>query len=138
MELTVRVININPDKNSPLLKECRALGEYSRFVEEIRKHRKDRDALEKAVRECIKKRILAEYLTRKSSGVVNMLMAEYDYDMDMAVQREEAREEGELIGEKRGILLAKEEIRLHGQRKRAEEIAKILQIPEEQVHLILS
>lgn len=38
--------------------------------------------------------ILADYLKKKGSEVINMLVAEYDYDMDIEVQREEAYMEG--------------------------------------------
>ena len=106
LELIVKVININPDKHNPLLANCRVMREYSQFVEATRKHKGDKRALERSVQECIVKGILAEYLRRKGSEVVNMLMAEYDYDMDIAVQREEAAEEAEKrgieIGEERG------------------------------------
>lgn len=34
--------------------------------------------------------ILTDYLKKKGSEVVNMLIAEYDYDLDVEVQREEA------------------------------------------------
>ncbi|EKC49417.1 hypothetical protein OBE_14649, partial [human gut metagenome] len=33
---------------------------------------------------------------RKGSEVVNMLLDEYDYETDIEVQREEAREEGRI------------------------------------------
>ena len=52
------------------------------------------DAYKKAIEECIEKGILADYLKRKGSEVVNMLIAEYDYDLDIEVQREEAYESG--------------------------------------------
>ena len=39
-------------------------------------------------------RISTDYLMRRGSEVENMLLAEYDYDTDIAVQREEAHEEG--------------------------------------------
>jgi len=45
-----------------------------------------------AIKECIQNDILREYLQRKSKEVMNMLIAEYDYDVDIAVQREEERE----------------------------------------------
>ncbi len=79
-----------------------------------------------------------------------MLMAEYDYDMDIAVQRKEAAEEaekrgcaegrelGRAEGREDGIRLTKEAIKLHEQGKEAEEIAGILKIPVEQVQLMLS
>lgn len=93
LELIVRVININLDKHHEILDKCRVLREYSTFVETTRKYRGDKNQLEKAVKECIQKDILADYLTRKSSEVVNMLMAEYSYETDIEVQREEAAEE---------------------------------------------
>ena len=46
----------------------------------------------------IEKGILADYLMRKGSEVVNMLLDEYDYETDIEVQREEAREEGRKQG----------------------------------------
>ena len=42
----------------------------------------------------MKSGVLSNYLERKSSEVTNMLLTEYDYDTDIAVQREEAFEEG--------------------------------------------
>ncbi len=42
-----------------------------------------------AIAECIENNILADYLRKKGSEVRNMLIAEYDYDLDMEVQREE-------------------------------------------------
>lgn len=92
LELSVKVININPDKDHDILKKCKILREYSQFVEITRKYREDENQLQKAVNECINNGILADYLLRKSSEVVNMLMAEYDYETDIAVQRQEAAE----------------------------------------------
>ena len=69
------------------------MREYSQFVEATRKYREEQNQLQKAVKECIEKGILADYLLRKSSEVVIMLMAEYDYEMDIEVQREEAAKE---------------------------------------------
>ncbi len=51
-----------------------------------------------AIRECIKKGVLAEYLSRKGSEVENMFAAEYDYNMDIQVQRQEAEEIGRIMG----------------------------------------
>jgi hypothetical protein len=93
LELTVRVININTEKHHEILEKCRILQEYSLFVDETRKHKNDKNMLEKAVNECIRKDVLRDYLERKSSEVVNMLMAEYDYATDIEVQREEAAAE---------------------------------------------
>ena len=94
LELTVEVININPNKADTIVYKCKPLEEYSLFVDTVKKHLKlDREkGFEKAVQECINSDILREYLERKSREVMNMLLAEYDYETDIAVQREEERE----------------------------------------------
>ena len=51
-------------------------------------------ALEEVLKDCIKEGILADYLTRKGTEIINMFLDEYDYDTDIAVQREEAMEQG--------------------------------------------
>jgi len=53
----------------------------------------------------------ADYLMRKGSEVVNMLLDEYDYETDIEVQREEAREEGREEGRKLGREEGREEER---------------------------
>ena len=52
-----------------------------------------KDAYKIAIQECISQGILKEYLQRKGSEVCNMLIADYNYELDMEVQREEAYEE---------------------------------------------
>ena len=101
LELCVRIININHPKGHVILKRCGILNEYSAFVEETRRFKGDEASLEKAVKSCIKKGILEEYLKRKGSEVVNMLMMEYDYEKDMRAQRAEAEEIGEKKGKER-------------------------------------
>ncbi len=95
LELIVKVFNINKDKNNPLLQKCKKLNEYSMFVEETRRlHKLDPEhGFETAIKNCISKGILKEYLERKTMEVNNMLIGEYDYETDIAVQREEAARE---------------------------------------------
>ncbi len=52
-----------------------------------------------------------EYLERKNMEVENMLIAEYDYEMDIAVQREEAAREAEKKAEKKAERKAKETVK---------------------------
>ena len=109
LELVVKLININYDKGSQLLKRCEPLGQYSRFVDAVRRHiTVDKEhGFENAIKECIKNDILKEYLQRKSREVINMLVAEYDYDTDIAVQRQESLMLGIQQGEARGSRQAK-------------------------------
>ena len=94
LELTVKVININRQNRHPVLENCKTMQEYSIFVETVRKWKEidSQNGFEKAVEECIENNILREYLKRKTKEVVNMLLAEYDYETDIAVQRAEERE----------------------------------------------
>ena len=105
LEISVKVININVDKENPILKHCEALKQYSEFIEQVRCNIENAvpEPLTTAIKEAIKKGFLSDYLNRKSAEVQNMLLAEYDYDTDIAVQRKEAFDDGIAIGEKRGI-----------------------------------
>ena len=92
-------------------------------MDTVRRYQREKAAepVKKAIHECIKNGILAEYLKRKGSEVVNMLIAEYDYEMDIRVKQEEAREEGrqegELKGRQEGELKGRREGELKGKRE---------------------
>ena len=100
VELKVKVININPKQKHEVLERCRVLKDYSIFIDTIRKYQilGEEEPYRKAIEECIEKDILADYLRKKGSEVVNMLMSEYNYEQDIEVQREEAYEEGKQYG----------------------------------------
>ena len=104
LEISVKVININVDKENPILKRCEALKEYSKFIEQVRSNIENAvpEPFTNAIKEAIKKGFLSDYLNRKSTEVQNMLLAEYDYDTDIAVQRRESFEDGFSAGEERG------------------------------------
>ena len=89
VELKVKVININSDKAHGILDKCGILKEYSQFISTVRKYSDEEGAIKKAIKECIEKGILADYLKRKGSEVENMLIAEYSYEEDMQVKLQE-------------------------------------------------
>ena len=96
LEISVKVININVDKENPVLNRCEALKEYSEFMEQVKFNIENKipEALTVAIKQSIKQGFLSDYLSRKSTEVENMLLTEYDYDTDIAVQRQEAYEDG--------------------------------------------
>ena len=122
LDLCVKVININPEEGHEILDRCGILREYSEFVEILRKHQRtgSPNAYKNAIEECMKTGILADYLKKKGSEVVNMLIAEYDYDLDVEVQREEAYAAGRQEGMQEGI----QEGRQEGQQEKLEELIK--------------
>ena len=107
LEISVKVININVDKENPILKRCEALKQYSEFIEQVRSNIENGipEPFTSAIKEAIKKGFLSDYLNRKSTEVQNMLLAEYDYDTDIAVQRKEAFDDGILQGRNEGIAI---------------------------------
>ena len=78
------------------------LKEYSLFIDTVRKYSKEEDSIKKAIHKCMERGILADYLQRKGSEVMNMLIAEYSYEKDIQVKQEEALQ----LGEKKGIILS--------------------------------
>ena len=95
-----------------------------------------KDAYKIAMQECISQGILKEYLQRKGSEVCNMLIADYNYELDMEVQREEAREEGFEEGRQEG----REEmiLKVYSDGKTIAEIANFLGEPVEEIEKIIN
>ena len=124
LEISVKVININVDKENPILKHCETLKQYSEFIEQVRFNIENvvPEPFTTAIKEAIKKGFLSDYLNRKSTEVQNMLLAEYDYDTDIAVQRKEAFEDGISIGRNEGISIGLSQ----GAHQKAVETAKNL------------
>ncbi len=50
-----------------------------------------------------------DYLQKKGSEVINRLKAEYDYELDIQVQREEVYEQGEEVGRQQGEVIGKQQ-----------------------------
>lgn len=104
LELKVKVININPGAQHPILERCPILREYSEFIDMIRAYQAKgvNEPYRESIIECLRRGILKDYLERKGSEVMGFFQAKYDYDLDIEVQREEAEKIGEERGEKRG------------------------------------
>ena len=100
------MININIDTNNPILLRCNVLQQYSTFVEMVRQNIADDidDPFTAAINMAIDLGVLSNYLERKSTEVRNMLLTEYDYDTDIAVQRKEAFDDGISQGIQQGEL----------------------------------
>ena len=105
LEISVKVININVDKENPILQHCKVLNEYSEFIEQVKFNIEHEisDPFTKAIKQSSKNGFLTDYLQRKSTEVQNMLLMEYDYATDIEVQREEAFEKGVSKGLQQGV-----------------------------------
>ena len=69
LEICVKVININVDKENPVLNRCEALKEYSEFMEQVKFNIENKipEALTTAIKQSIKQGFLSDYLSRKST-----------------------------------------------------------------------
>ena len=116
LELKVTVLNINPGMNNRLKEKCPALEQYMLYVEQVReyaKHMELRDAVEKAVDDCIRAGILRDFLMEQKAEVVKMSIYEFDEEREMKLIREDereiGREEGKEIGREEGKEIGREE-----------------------------
>jgi predicted transposase/invertase (TIGR01784 family) len=99
LELRVLVYNINKGHCVEIVTQSPLLCDYIAFVEEVREISKQEGmnpelAMERAIENCIKKDILTKFLNRHKEEVMKMLVAEWDYELDMEVAKEEAHEKG--------------------------------------------
>jgi len=138
IEIKVKIININSDKQSPILKQCKKLEEYSLLIDYIRESKKQnpKAPLEQAINKALQNGVLSEYLKRKSTEVRNMLIAEYSYETDIKVQRREAYREGLAEGIEQGIQQGIEQgIEQGSEKTKIETAKKFLQegLPVEQI-----
>lgn len=101
LELAVTVYNINLGHNQELLNACRLLKEYAQYVAQVRTYAEKlplSTAVEKAVNDCIKNGILADFLSQNRAEAIAVSIFEYDEEKHMKCERAEWRE----IGRKEG------------------------------------
>ena len=110
LELIVDVYNINYEHNKELMHKCQELSHYSYLVHRIRHHKANGksldDAILIAIKDCIKHKIMLDYLLKHQSEVLEIMKltwtrkGEIEYECEKAEARGEAR--GIAIGETRG------------------------------------
>ena len=79
---------------------CHDLEQYVQFLELVEEARAagHENPLKWAIQEAVRRNILRDYLERKGGEVLSILMTEYNYATDMAVLKEEAYEDGLVVG----------------------------------------
>ena len=104
-EWTATMIDINYGKNQDLLLKCKKLGEYSYFVDCVRKYSAKMNfhkAIDEAVKECIEKGILANFLKKHIAEVRTVLLTEFNEEKDYKIIAEGFKELWIEEGEKKG------------------------------------
>ena len=139
LELIVTVLNVNEGHNAELMQHCSMLKEYAQYVARVRLYAADMSldqAVERAVDECIREGILAEFLTCNRNEVISMSIFEYDKELEEKKLRKAEYEAGFSEGEKHGIELNSIETArrmLQLQEFSLEKIAAITSLPFDEV-----
>ena len=105
LELIVTVLNVNEGHNAELMQHCNTLNEYAQYVARVRHYAADMSldqAVERAVDECVREGILAEFLTHNRNEVISMSIFEYDKELEEKKLRKAEYEAGFSEGEKHG------------------------------------
>ena len=106
LELTVTVLNINAGNNAELLGNCKTLREYMQYIERVREYATQmviEEAVERAITECIREGILAEFLKRNRAEAIKVSIYEYNEELHLENVRREGYEEGMSLGKTRAI-----------------------------------
>ena len=99
------MLNVNRDHNRGLMEACKDLKDYAEYVDRVRRYAKDyplSEAVDRAIEECIREKILQEFLEKNRAEVKKMSIYEYDQEKHIRMEREEAWEEGIKEGILRG------------------------------------
>jgi len=97
LELKATLLNINPGHNQQLLDTCKTLRDYSEYSHRVRTYTKDMplaDAVERAITECIRDDILADFLRKYRAEAKSVSIYEYDEEKHMKFVKEEGLEQG--------------------------------------------
>lgn len=132
LELEAILLNINSGYNENLKDLCKSLRDYAEYTNRVRKYAKEmsiEEAVEKAITECIKESILAEFLLKHRAEAKKMSIYEYDEEKHIRMEREDAKAEGfaEGISQGRTGLLEEQVKKKLSKNKSPEQIADELE-----------
>lgn len=98
LELIVKAYNVNHGINAPLPGKCSYLRDYSTWVGEVKdglaKGMPLRNAIIRAVKFCLDKGIMGDYLTEHAEEVFDMLALEWNTDDALQARFEDGMEQG--------------------------------------------
>lgn len=107
LECRATMLNINYGHNKELMDRSRRLRDYALFVflvrENVRAGMIPEKAVDQVVTSCIRDGVLADVLSKHRAEVRNLMLYEYDEQKQKVIERNEAREEGRIVGVKDGI-----------------------------------
>lgn len=142
LELQVLVLNINQGNNEWLKEKCRTLSEYMQYVDRIRYYKNEvkmplQQAVERAVEECIREGILAEFLSRDKAEAIMFSMYEHSEEEEWRKFREAEREYGIELGRELGREEGLEEGKKAKQEQLIQNLMQNVKVSEEEARKML-
>ena len=125
LELEALFLNINPGYNEEMKKLSKTLKEYVEYTSRVRSYAKEvpiEEAVERAITECIKEGILAEFLKKNRAEAKKVSIYEYDEEKHLRMEREAARADGHAEGLAAGLA----EGRAEGRREERNRINQLI------------
>ena len=130
LELQAILLNINRGYNEKLKDTCKSLKDYCEYTIRVRDYARTMSielAVDKAIDECIKEGILADFLSRNKAEAKKVSIYEYDEEKHMRMEREASFEDGLTQGRVEG----KQEMLLALIQKKLAKGKSLAQIAEE-------
>ena len=96
LELEAVVLNISGENNRELKAACQTLREYAIYTDKIRQYTEEmslEEAVDRAIRECIREDVLREFLENHRAEARAMSIFEYDQEKHMRQEREAGMEQ---------------------------------------------
>ena len=106
LELKAVMLNINKGHNRKLMETCKTLQDYAEYTSRVRTYAAEMsldEAVERAITECIREGILADFLRKNRAEAKKVSVYEYDEERHMRQTREEGVAEGYANGVTAGI-----------------------------------
>jgi len=93
LELVAKVYNINKGRNAEMASRSPVLSGYEEFIAEIKSNLGSSmnlaEAIKVAIKTCLNKNILVDFLREHGSEVENMIFGEWNWNDALAVEKEE-------------------------------------------------
>ena len=137
LELTCRVININPGNNENIIRRSSALTGYTFLIELVRKYEQEmglKEAICAAIDECIDSDILADFLSAHRNEVEKIMNLDFTHErlLELTARDEfnagvqQGKQQGIQIGVQQGV----EQERKNSEKQRLKDAARIKELED--------